>query len=233
MNRLAAMSDSDESVNISSSSLEISSDDDNESIENKRKRYRRSIHHGLTKRQARYYRDSASFLSGSLEGPQVQQIHSESSPVLSDSSPSLSDSTSLSDSQSEMDDTQEADDRVDEEDTRKPLFEGSVHNLFTAYSLVMLYVMKHSLSRQAFSDLLLLIQCLLPNSNFTTSVYKIKEVLKKAMSFKEPSPCYYCDHCQSALKQEHLCQKVACRRNKSKTVKFLDLSVRLLPRYLT
>ena len=84
----------------------------------------------------------------------------------------------------------------------------------TKRKMVMLYVMKHSLSRQAFSDILILIQCLLPKRNFTTSVYKINDVLKKAMSFKEPKPCYYCNHCQIALKQDHLCQKNACRRKK-------------------
>ena len=111
-----------------------------------------------------------------------------------------------------MDDTQEVEDQIDKEDTGKPLFEGSEHNLFSTYALVMLYVMKHSLSHQAFSDLLILIQCLLPKRNFT-SVYKIEEVLKKTMSFKEPKSCYHCNHCQIALKQDHLCQQDACRRN--------------------
>lgn len=236
------MSDSGESVEISSSSVELSSESEKEAKTpvptKKRRRYKRSIHHGHTEKQARYYEvqssssvrqlpagrtDCGILCERSCDSPEVTV--SDSSPVFSDSSPSLSDTTSLSDSAEDSQPDGPHEPSCNTEFKTTPLYDGSHHTVFTAYALVMLYVMKHSLSRQAFSDLLVLIESLLPTSNFTTSVYRIKDVLKKCISYREPVVHSYCGHCQMVLQNGCSCEKDVCKRNKSKPVQFLDLKL--------
>lgn len=109
---------------------------------------------------------------------------------------------------------------------RQPLYENSRQTVHSSYTLIMLFVMKHSLSRDAFSDLLNLISSHLPEpSKFTTSVYKVKETLKKGTGFKEPVIHYYCGGCQEYLHEDKTCEKVICKRNDSKVEEFYDLQI--------
>jgi len=92
--------------------------------------------------------------------------------------------------------------------------------------MIMLFVMKHSLSRDAFSDLLMLIESHLPKSaTFTTSVYKIKETLKESTEFQEPLIHKYCGGCQQYLGIDETCTHAVCRRNKLNVEKFYDLKL--------
>lgn len=91
------------------------------------------------------------------------------------------------------------------------LYDSATHTIFTSYVSIMLFVMKHSLTRDAFSDLLMLIKTHLPaKNNFTTSVYKLKEFLKKNIGFEEPIKHYFCDNCGVKVTQEDICQRPGC-----------------------
>ena len=107
----------------------------------------------------------------------------------------------------------------------EPLYDGASHSVFTSYVSIMLFVMKHSLTRDAFSDLLYLIDTHLPKgSKFTSSVYRLKQVLKTLIGFEEPVKRFFCEICGVALPGggEH-CQKPSCMRATSKALVFHDL----------
>lgn len=104
------------------------------------------------------------------------------------------------------------------------LYEGASHTVITSYVSIMLFVMKHSLTRDAFGDLLHLIHTHLPKgSKFTSSVYRLKEVLKTLIGFEEPIQHYYCETCGIAMAGGGHCNKPSCRRATSKALVFHDL----------
>ena len=109
------------------------------------------------------------------------------------------------------------------DEARKPIYKGYSHSLLTSYTSVMLFVTKHSLSKEAFSDLLLLIATHLPVSNvYTKSIYKVKEFLKDFIDVKEPELHSLCENCHQILDGKP-CTSIHCRRINAKTLEFHDL----------
>ena len=103
------------------------------------------------------------------------------------------------------------------------LYQGSSHTYISSYVSIMLFVMKYSLTKDAFSDLLSLIRTHLPkDTKFTTSVYRLKEVLKKNIGFEEPVKHYYCDTCGVSLEEGSQCSKQNCRGLNSNLLMFHD-----------
>lgn len=85
---------------------------------------------------------------------------------------------------------------------------------------------QYSLSNDAFSDLLELIESHLPvPSSFSTSVYRVKETLKQSTGFQEPCIHFYCEGCQEILHENEPCGKVSCRRHNSKVKEYHDLRI--------
>ena len=104
-----------------------------------------------------------------------------------------------------------------------------IHVYVSSYVSIMLFVMKHSLTKESFSDLLALIQTHLPkDTKFTTSVYHLKEILKKNIGFEDPMKYYYCDTCDVSLEVGSQCSKESCRSLNSKLLMFHDLRNNLL-----
>ena len=104
------------------------------------------------------------------------------------------------------------------------LYCGSSHTRLTSFVSIMLYVMKHSVTKEGFSDLLMLIQSHLPKScPFTTSVYRLKEFLKSYLDFQEPEKHYLCTTCGDILQEGKQCEKRSCRLLNSKSNTFHDL----------
>lgn len=56
------------------------------------------------------------------------------------------------------DDNIDTDEDLEYCNTKDTLYEGAQHKMFTSYVSIMLFVMKHSLTRTAFSDLLFLLK---------------------------------------------------------------------------
>lgn len=84
--------------------------------------------------------------------------------------------------------------------------------------------MKHCLTKEAFTDLLFLLVSFMPKSGkLTTSVYKLKEYLKKKMDVKEPIKHFICDTCGSLLADGEHCRKESCRTMQAKSNEFYDL----------
>ena len=260
------------------SSLSTSSITESDSTENygrntsfletpRKKRYSKSIKHGLSQKRARYhlkssstngsfqiassskseFSDTANHSSTACFDEQQQALH-----ILSDSSPTDLEQDSRSNSYIESDDSifsewssseesssdsfvsmsyphEEGNGAIDDEsrnmgaEAQKPIYEGCNHSLLTSYTSVMLFVMKHSLSKEAFTDLLLLIATHLPVScAYSKSIYRVKEFLKDFIDVKEPKTHIMCENCHQILDGEH-CTSIHCRNKGAKILEFHDL----------
>lgn len=74
----------------------------------------------------------------------------------------------------------------------EPLYEGSSHTVLSAYVSIMLFVMKHCLTKEAFTDLLFLLVSFMPKSGkLTTSVYKLKEYFEEKNGCKRAHQAFY------------------------------------------
>ncbi|XP_021364208.1 uncharacterized protein LOC110457319 [Mizuhopecten yessoensis] len=141
------------------------------------------------------------------------------------SSSSSSDSELESDNESLSTGQQENTWEAEQENTNPPLYEGCKHTKFSAYSMVMLFVTKRGLCREGFTELLEIIADLLPPStSFTTSVYKVKDLLKTGINFQEHSTHYFCERCQGLLEDGNPCKNDLCQREESRTLEFCDLN---------
>ena len=87
------------------------------------------------------------------------------------------------------------------------------------------WLLKHNLSKEGFSDLLLLMNSHLPKpSLFTASTYRFKETLKMCISsLKDSSKHKYCGHCHTLLIKENPCSNEHCRNKGAKKEEFYDL----------
>lgn len=220
----------------------------------RKKQYRRSIKHGFSSKRARYHShdavtnvESADFGTNLLSQNvnQIAFLEHQSLEKSSDSNSSFTNSE-LSNSGTESDDTtslsewsssgestcdtsfsssyEQKDDHPDE--AHEHIYEGCHHSLLTSYTMVMLFVMKHSLSKEAFADLLLLIATHLPvSSTYSKSIYKLKEFLKGFIKIKEPKVHNMCENCQQLLDGES-CPSIQCRLRNAKTLKFHDLHLK-------
>lgn len=80
------------------------------------------------------------------------------------------------------------------------IFEGCAHTHLSSYTMVMMLVMKHSLTRQAFTDILSLISSHLPpNTTYETSTYKVKDFLKSRMDSHTCTKQPFCEECHRLL----------------------------------
>ncbi|CAC5355787.1 unnamed protein product [Mytilus coruscus] len=108
----------------------------------------------------------------------------------------------------------------------KPLYDGCELTQYKAYILIMLYVTKNSLSRDGFEELLQMLSVLLPPSSIlTTSVYQLKDTLKKNLGYNEPIQHFYCQNCQQLLKDKSKCLRESCQREKAQVLEFYDLGM--------
>lgn len=228
---LQTMASSSSGCNIDDSSS------DTELRTPKKKRYKRSLHHGLSRRMAVHHKhvppritNSSSNFALTIETDNNIADISSSSPsdysdLQSSSDISTSDTSSICSSTSEDEHPLKYEKAAEPEEDR-PLYDGSYHTAQSSSTAIMLFVMKHSLSREAFSDLLLLISSHLPETTFfTKSVYKLKETLKSSIGFQEPIVHHYCQACQMLCQDENTCNNVDCQRNNSKTLEFHDLQI--------
>ena len=112
----------------------------------------------------------------------------------------------------------------DESTSHDFLFDNCRHTHSTSYTLVMLFVLKHGLSKEAFKDLLLLISSHLPAScNYAKSVYKVKEFLNDFLKIKQPKIHRFCEDCQQLLCDQMVCSSDTCRRKNARVMEFHDL----------
>lgn len=95
----------------------------------------------------------------------------------------------------------------------EPLFEGSRVSALEAYTMIFQYALRHHLTSKAFSELLLLLQALLPAANLLPkSLYLLKNVFLKAF----PNICinehYYCQACHTPCDPAslHQCSNELC-----------------------
>ena len=225
----------------------------------RKKRYMKSIKHGLSKKRARYhshdaitnaertdietnsysysvsqniadYDSNASFETQSLDTLSSDSDSSFTDLELSDIYTESDDSTSFLEWSSSGENTcdtsfQSSSEQKDENsgDAQEHIYKGCRHSLLTSYTMVMLFVMKHSLSKEAFADLLLLIATHLPVSSvYSKSIYKLKEFLKDFIKIKEPKVHIMCEICHQLLDGEY-CTSTLCRGRNAKTLEFHDL----------
>lgn len=226
------------------SDLSATSDSDDEySAPIKKKKYRSSLHHGLSKDRLRYYKQHR--IKKSSESTGAVQSYYSKDPVYSDSisdnlsSSSTSTDSSETDSLSTTEDSDESDasssstsanaesdspSSDSRDNSHVPLFDGCCHSTFSLYVMIMLFVIKHSLSKEAFSDLLHIISSVLPvTSKFSTSVYKLKETLKNGLGYVQPMIHKFCESCQQLMNEEDTCKNPVCRMNKAQVLTFYGL----------
>jgi len=228
----------------------------------KKRKYRRSLHYGLSNKRANYHKVTPEKSASLHSFEHRDNFQGENNPKVSSNSPeydydscssySLSQSSITSSASGDVflsttsDHAFDSDgsdasvfntftdsdsvpeqsyDFVGEEKSRQePLYEGCKLSEHTAYTMIMLFVHKHSLSNEAFSDLLLIISAHLPQSaKFAKSTYKVKEILKTTIGFQEPILHHYCDICQRYCQDGNICENEACRRNNSRMREFHDL----------
>ena len=226
------------SLDISSSDISLSEDEVyHPPTSPRKKRYKRALY-SINERQKKYYANTHS----DIEETPLSNILPESSfhPLpYSDTptSPSLSETSEMSDTGSSdildspsctSDFSIASDDEslVDEDSYGNSLYSGCNHTFFTSYMMVMLFVQKHSLSKEAFTDLLRLISTHLPsNTKYSKSVYKVKDFLKNHVQLKEATEHKYCDHCCQILPPNvDSCPSAKCLQSrKAKVLEFHDL----------
>lgn len=136
-----------------------------------------------------------------------------------------SDKSVYSESDNEEDEEDEENINFDDSELKdEHLYDGSAHTVISAYVSIMLFVMKHCLTKEAFTDLLFLLISFMPKPcKLTTSVYKLKEYLKRKMDIKEPIKHFICDICGTLLAEGENCRKDDCRTMQAKTKEFYDL----------
>ena len=104
---------------------------------------------------------------------------------------------------------------VSTEPKEEPLYEGSKISKVLAFVLIVSFVLKHNLSKAAWTDLLRLLTALLGEQCKKT----FQSVYKRYFSSKEPTKIDYCANCFSELKGR--CQNTGCRGGAVSS--FLDL----------
>ena len=136
------------------------------------------------------------------------------------SSESVLVSTDANDSSEERPTTSASDDAVDP--LEQPLYDGADITLWETYVLLMQHSLQHSLTKQAFSDLLKVVGLLLP-SKCMVSYYKLRKYFLDLYGDVGFSRCYCCAKCHSSIPAEG----VACSNGCADSVpfEFLVLSI--------
>ena len=110
---------------------------------------------------------------------------------------------------------------------KDPLYEGAHLSVFECCTLLMLFVIKHKLTKAALQDLLYLIQTVIPSigCKMLTSIYRVNGLFSDFFGNKGPSLHYMCGNCGKLLKPG----KTQCRASRAckqaRTVKFAELNV--------
>jgi hypothetical protein len=91
------------------------------------------------------------------------------------------------------------------DDDVAPIFEGSDITKAQLNILVMLYVQKHKLTTNAFSDLLNLIVHLLPTGSPHLTVYKVKSFFNRICGENKYEDYFLCNTCFKRLTKDTLC----------------------------
>ena len=77
--------------------------------------------------------------------------------------------------------------------------------------MIMIYVTRYKIPKSGFTHLLHIIAAHLPKkTNYCTSVFKLKESLKKSMNFKEPVTHKFCEKYQQLLEHDQTCTNDVC-----------------------
>ena len=107
-------------------------------------------------------------------------------------------------------------------DEEKPLYQGSTISKILSCVLIVSFVLKHNLSKAAWTDLLRLLTALLGDRcrQSFQSVYKMKLIMKEYFGSKEPTKINYCTNCLQAVKADK-CPNAYC--SKAGLSSFLDL----------
>jgi predicted amidophosphoribosyltransferase len=90
--------------------------------------------------------------------------------------------------------------------------------------MVMLFVIKHSITKDGFSELLQLFKTFLPTtSEISTSVYHVKEILKECVNLLKPKRNYFCERCQREVVSESA--NCSCSNETTKKHSFHSLNL--------
>ena len=107
------------------------------------------------------------------------------------------------------------------------LYEGARLSVFECCTLIMLFVIKHRLTKAALQDLLYLIQTVIPSigCKMVTSIYRLNGLFSKFFGNEAPILHYMCSNCGKLLKQgkTRCTSSRACKQ--SGTTKFAELNV--------
>lgn len=110
---------------------------------------------------------------------------------------------------------------------KDPLYQGAEFSVFECCTLIMLFVIKHKLTKAALQDLLYLIKTVIPSigCKMITSIYRVNGLFLKFFGNGAPTMHYMCSNCGTLLKQRKTQCKSSRACKKSGTVKFAELNV--------
>ena len=104
----------------------------------------------------------------------------------------------------------------------QPLYDGAEITLLDSYMLVMQHSLRHSLTKQAFSDLLKVIGMLLPSKSMV-SYYRLRKFFLDLYGDITFTKRYCCANCHSSLDDKEAACCNGCER--STAIEFLTVSV--------
>ena len=139
------------------------------------------------------------------------------------SSWSESDCTSM-DEQFHVDDS-----GVDDRDPlQQPLYDGADISVSDSHALLLLYFLRHGLTKKAQSELLQLIELHLPQSAKTAgSLYKLKKLFKGIFSDVQADAHRFCDGCYGPLQPGESCEDRRCQGAKVKKFVMAPIAAQL------
>lgn len=110
---------------------------------------------------------------------------------------------------------------------KDPLYQGAGLSVFECCTLIMLFVIKHKLTKAALQDLLYLIHTVIPSigCKMITSVYRVNGLFSKFFGNGAPTLHHMCSNCGKLLKQGKTQCKSSRACKQSGTVKFAELNV--------
>ena len=110
---------------------------------------------------------------------------------------------------------------------KDPLYQGAEFSVFECCTLIMLFVIKHKLTKAALQDLLYLIKTVIPSigCKMITSIYRVNGLFLKFFGNGAPTMHYMCNNCGTLLKQGKTQCKSSRACKQSGTVKFAELNV--------
>ena len=110
---------------------------------------------------------------------------------------------------------------------KEPLYQGAEFSVFKCCTLIMLFVIKHKLTKAALQDLLYLIKTVIPSigCKMITSIYRVNGLFLNFFGNETPTMHYMCNNCGTLLKQGKTQCKSSRACKQAGTVKFAELNV--------